>query len=178
MKFGFKTTALIIFAFAIVSLSPNALYAEEIQKEIKTEANVEELSIKNYVTVEPLDLVNNPDDFMDKDIKIQAQFHKFSTLGLDYDKALRDSKDYISILIKRPDVVQKYTIPLSELKLIIKREAAEELLDMESGDMVEITGKVFSSALNDPWVDVYKLTSLEPEEEDKKNSEKKAELKE
>ncbi len=171
MKFLLKTITLVVFSVAIISLSPAAkVFAEEAQNK----AQIEKHQIENPAQVNPLELVNNPGSFMNQEIKIQAQFHKFSTLGLDYDRAMRSSKDYIAVLIKRPDVSDKYTIPLSELKLIIKRDQAEELMDMESGDKVVITGKVFSSALNDPWVDIYELNSIEPKAADNKKLGQKA----
>jgi len=112
--------------------------------------------------VNPLDLVANPQTYLNKKIKMTAQFDKFSTIGLDYPPVNRSSKDYISFIIKRPDVENKgYSIPLSELKLIIKRDKAEKLIDLESGDKIEITGTVFSTALGDPWVDVDEVKMLE-----------------
>jgi|GEM_PF-1112372 len=173
MKNGHKISFLIALAIVTSGISP--AYAENTEKPAKGVVCVKENDTK-YMMVEPLELVSHPNSFMGKEIKIKGEFHKFSTLGLDYDRAMRSSKDYISVLIKRPDVAEQYTIPLSELKLIMKRDAAEEMLEMESGDKVEITGKVFSSALNDPWVDVYELTSLEPKEEEKDSTEK-AEMK-
>jgi len=114
------------------------------------------------VTVNPLDLVANPQTYLNKKIKMTSQFDKFSTIGLDYPPVNRSSKDYISFIIKRPDVENKdYTIPFSELKLIIKRDKAEKLIDLESGDKIEITGTVFSAALGDPWVDVDEVKMLE-----------------
>lgn len=167
MKFWIKTLTLVVFSVFVINLTPNAVFAGE----TNNFAPIQKPAAKEFLTVSPLDLVNNPKNFMDKNIKMQAQFVKFTTLGLDYDRAMRDSKDYISVLIKRPDVAKQYTIPLSELKLIIKRDAAEKLIDMKSGDKIEITGKVFSSALNDPWVDVYKLTSLESKTANKNSGE-------
>lgn len=140
-----KLTAITLFSTLIVGFSPISAFAQ------------------GALSVKPMELVNNPAAYLDKNIKISAQFDKFSTLGLDYNKAMRSSKDYISFLIKRPDVAKEYTIPLSELKLILKREQAEKLLDIESGDRVEITGKVFSTALKDPWVDVTELKNLDPD---------------
>jgi len=143
-----------------MNLSSNAIYANQ----PIPSAKIEKTNIQEFIQVKPLDLVNNPENYLNKNIKMYAQFNKFSTLGLDYDKAMRSSKDYISILIKRPDVAEQYTIPLSELKLFVKRGEAEKLLDMKNGDKIEITGKVFSTALNDPWVDAYTFKSLEPEQ--------------
>ncbi len=174
MKCLFKTAVLALLSVVILNSYPAAVLAENVREEVENKATIQKFRLENVSEVNPLELVENPDMFMDKEVKMTAQFHKFSTLGLDYERVMRSSKDYISILIKRPDVSEKYVIPLSELKLIIKREQAEDLLDMESGDKVEITGKVFSSALKDPWVDVYELTSLEPKTVDGKKTDKKA----
>lgn len=144
MNFSIKSIAIV--AFSVLTFASAQLFAQDACSIVK-----------------PIDLVNNPKIYLNKDIKISAKFDKFSTLGLDYDRALRDSKDYISFLIKRPDVGGEFTIPYSELKLILKREEAEKMLDIESGDRVEIKGKVFSTALNDPWVDVYELKNLDPD---------------
>ena len=115
---------------------------------------------QSYETVNSLDLVKNPKIYLNKKIKVKATFDKFSSLGLDYQGAYRDSKKYISFLIRRPNLGPKNVIPLSELKLLIKRDKAEKLTDLESGDKIEFSGKVFSSALNDPWVDVEEVKVL------------------
>lgn len=111
---------------------------------------------------DPVDLVGNPHKYMDKYILLNGTFDKFTTLGLDYKPAFKDSKDYISFLIQRPDKkTKKYTVPLSELKLIVARKTAEKYPNLETGDNLKIYGKVFSTALNDPWVEVDHITSSE-----------------
>ncbi len=107
-------------------------------------------------SVQPLAVVANPRAYLDKTITMSAKFDKFSTLGLDYKPAFKSSDDYISFLIKRDD--STYDIPLSEMKLFIKREEAEKFIDLKTNDEISITGKVFSDALGDAWVDVSKLT--------------------
>jgi hypothetical protein len=122
-------------------------------------------------TVSSLDLVNNPQSYLNKNVKITAVFDKFSTIGLDYKPAFRDSKDYISFLIRRDDAIG-HVIPLSELKILINRKLAEaQLADIESADKIVIEGKVFSTALGDPWIEACKITILTP----KPKKEKKAE---
>jgi hypothetical protein len=158
-KLALKVAALLVFSSFTTSLMPLNVQAEEVKNVTKKAETV----VKTYITVEPLDVVANPQNYLNKDIKMQAVFHKFSMLGLDYDKAKRDSKDHISMLIRRPDVSGSYTIPLSEMKLIVKRDLAEKLSDLESGDRVEITGKVFSTALKDPWIDVCGVKNLDPQ---------------
>ena len=121
-----------------------------------------------YTQVSPLDLVARPNFYMNKYVKIRAKFDKFSTLGLDYKPAMRSSENYISFLIQRPDITD-HNIPLSELKIFLSRTEAEKYIDLNSGDVVEFTGKVFSTALGDPWLDVNKFTviSSKPKEETK-----------
>ncbi len=109
-----------------------------------------------YQNVNSIDVVNNPNNYLNKKVKMDATFDKFSTLGLDYKPAFRNSKDYISFLIRRNDVVD-HVIPLSEMKLFLKRDLAEKFIDLESGDKVQIFGHVFSNALGDPWIEVQSL---------------------
>lgn len=114
----------------------------------------------NYICTEPLDIVANPDKYLGKKVKFKASFDKFSTLGLDYKPAMRSSEKYISFLIKRDDVTD-HTIPLSEMKIFILRSEAEKFIDLDSGDIIEVYGTVFSNALTDAWVDTEKLVVVE-----------------
>ncbi len=148
MKDYLKLTALVLFS--VLTINMNSVCAAE-------------QTVPCNLEVKPLELVENPAKYLNKEIQFSAEFDKFSTLGLDYNRAFRDSKDYISFLIKKPGIDEGFTIPLSELKLIFKREEAEKMLDIESGDRVIVKGKVFSTALNDPWVDVYELKNLDPD---------------
>lgn len=111
------------------------------------------------INAAPLNIVNNPQKYLNKTVKMQATFDKFSTLGLDYNKALRPSTKYIGILIQRDDVVD-HNVPLSEMKLFLKKEMAEKHIDLDTGDKIELTATVFSTALNDPWLDVEELTVI------------------
>lgn len=126
-----------------------------------TSATVE--TAKNEIATTPLIIVNSPQSYLNKDVKFKATFDKFSGLGLDYKPALRSSQDYIGILIKRDDV-KDHTIPLSEFKIFLKRTEAEKHIDLSSGDLIEIHGKVFSNALGDPWLDVDKFIVLTQKE--------------
>ena len=114
---------------------------------------------KEYETVNPVAMVENPEIYLNKNVKFKAKFDKFSTLGLDYKPAFRSSEKYISFLIQRPDVLD-HNILLSELKIFIDRTVAEKHIDLNSGDEIEFTGKVFSTALGDPWMDVDKFTVI------------------
>ena len=109
--------------------------------------------------VNPLSIVARPSAYLNKTVKIRAKFDKFSTLGLDYQPAMRSSENYISFLIQRPDI-QDHNIPLSELKIFITRTEAEKYIDLNSGDIIEFSGKIFSTALGDPWMDATSFTVI------------------
>ena len=111
------------------------------------------------LSVSPLEVVNAPDKYLNKSITFNAEFVTFTSLGLDYKPAYKDPAKYIGILIKRPDVTD-HTIPLSEMKMFLKRETAEKFVDIDAGDKVKITGTVFSTALGDPWVDITAFEQL------------------
>jgi len=118
--------------------------------------------------VNPLDLVARPNFYLNKTVRIKAKFDKFSTLGLDYKPAMKSSEKYISFLIQRPDITD-HNIPLSELKIFLDRTEAEKYIELNSGDTVEFTGKVFSTALGDPWLEVtnFKVLSTKAKTETK-----------
>ncbi len=106
-----------------------------------------------------LNIVAHPDKYLNKTVKMQATFDKFSTLGLDYNKAMRPSTKYIGILIQRDDVAN-HNIPLSEMKLFLTKELAEKHIDLDTGDKIELTANMFSNALGDPWLDVKSLNVI------------------
>ena len=112
------------------------------------------------ISTAPLSVVAAPQKYLNKTVTMKATFDKFSTLGLDYKKAMRQSSDYIGFLIQRDDV-DDHNVPLSEMKLFIKRDYAEKFIELDTGDKIQITGKVFSNALGDPWIDVNKITILQ-----------------
>lgn len=109
--------------------------------------------IAQYINVNALELVSNPYKYLRRNVRIKGKFDKFSTLGLDYPPAMRAHDKYISFMIQRPDITN-HNIPLSEFKIFIKKELAEKHIDLDAGDEVEFTGKIFSTALGDPWMDV------------------------
>lgn len=117
--------------------------------------SLQEVHVVSETVVNPLVVVNNPNAYLNKTIKMNARFDKFSTLGLDYPPALRDNTEYIGFLILRDDT--SFEIPLSEMKLFLKRDDAQKFVDLKSKDKITITGKVFSTALGDPWIDVEEL---------------------
>ncbi len=105
-------------------------------------------------------LLEKPQDFLNKKIKIRGKFSSFTTLALDYEPALRKAKDYISLCIFRTDS----KIPLSELKLAYPIEDAKDnvvIRELEEGDLIEMYGQVFSTALDEPWVDILSIKKLE-----------------
>ena len=114
-----------------------------------------------------LDIVAVPGRFLNKCVTVRAKFDKFSTLGLDYSPALRKSDDYISFLIQRDDV-KDHNIPLSEMKIFMKRTVAEKYIDLNAGDEIEFSGKVFSNALGDVWMDADRFTVINKKEQPKK----------
>ncbi len=125
---------------------------------------VKQAQVQQGIRVKPLTVVNSPKTYLNKTIIMDAKFDKFSTLGLDYKVAYRSSEKYISFLIKRDDT--SFNIPLSEMKLFLKRDTAEKFIDLKTDDEVEITGVVFSDALGDAWIEVneLKITKKAPEE--------------
>lgn len=121
-----------------------------------------------YTPVKPLDLVAHPNAFVNKRVKIRAKFDKFSSLGLDYKPAMRSSQKYITFLICRDNTTN--VIPLSELKNFLKREVAEKNIDLETGDIVEYSGLVFSNALGDVWLEVEDFKVIQSKAKDKKTT--------
>ncbi len=135
----------------------------------KEEAQQKGIIDTSYQETTPLELVKNSKKWMGEKVSFQGTFVTFSPFALDYKGALRESKDYVAFLIKRPDAPQ-HVIPLSELKLIYPRKEADSVMDLENGDDILIKGTVFSAALGDPWVDVQDIVILHKNPE----SEKKA----
>ena len=161
-----KSLLLIALTAGIVTTS--AVYIEEAQAQTSTINKPVVASVQTQsVNVAPLTVVNSPKTYLNKNIIMKAKFDKFSTLGLDYKTAYRSSEDYISFLIKRDDTT--FNIPLSEMKLFLKRDAAEKFIDLKTNDEIEINGVVFSDALGDTWVDVKELKIIKkaPEENSK-----------
>ena len=164
MEKKFRLVALSFSIAMAITLSNTGFCAEPQVKDIKPVA-AKTCDVSAYQQTDPLDLVARPQNYMNKKIKISAKFDKFSTIGLDYDPVGRSSKDYISFMIIRPNAKNdEYVIPLSELKLIIERDKAEKLIDLESGDKIELLGTVFSTALGDPWVDVDEIKIISKKE--------------
>lgn len=165
-----KSVLLLTFISLSLSLGANAVVNSAVKAPVKAAPKSITLSsqeTKVYQSVNSLDVVANPNKYLHKNIKIRAKFDKFSTLGLDYKPAYKSSEKYITFLIKRDDVLN-HTIPLSEMKNFLPREIAEKNIDLSSGDEIEYSGTVFSTALGDVWVDVQKFVVISQKPKNKK----------
>ena len=153
-----KSIFLILASAAILTTS--SIYVEEAFAQPTTVVTPPAATtpISSFGLVSPLKVVATPSAYLNKTVTMNAKFDKFSTLGLDYKSAFKSSEDYISFLIKRDDTT--FDIPLSEMKLFIKREEAEKFIDLKTDDEIQIVGTVFSDALGDTWIDVTKLTLI------------------
>lgn len=178
--------------FSAPAAKPAATAAKSTEKPVdKTDKEKEKTAttppkpepvIENVQNVNAEQLVDKPHEYLNKNIKFVANFHGFTTLALDYKPAMRPSKTHLSFLVFRDNS----KIPLSELKLamVIPKEKDPDnvlLAQLKEGDQLEITGKVFNTALDEPWVDVLRLKKLKsaPSDEkkvaeDKENKDKKA----
>lgn len=108
------------------------------------------------LTLSAGDLVSKPEQYLNKEFCLEATFHSFGQLALEYPKALRTKKDNISLTVYRPDT----TIPLGELKLaynIKKAKDNKDLSKLKKDNKIKLQGKVFSTALGEPWVDITDL---------------------
>ena len=143
---------------------------KEEKKEVKEAIVKPEVPIENVVNVTTDDLVEKPHEYLGKNVKFTAPFVAFSNLALDYKPAFRSSKTHISLLVARA----KKKLPLSELKIAMmtpKDEKGPEtqlLSALKEGDTLEITAKVFSAALDDPWVEILRLKKIGGSSDDKK----------
>jgi hypothetical protein len=107
---------------------------------------------------ELVDLVSEPAKYLGKKIVIEGEFYSFSTLALDYEPAMRSSKDYIGLVLARPDQTE---IPLVELKIAAALKSFKEKnLNLEHGNKLAIKGKVYAVALGEPWVEVEEISLL------------------
>ena len=165
-----KSMMLVVLSASILTTS--AVCIEKVSAQpatlpAKNSASVEQSATTQVFQVAPLTVVNYPSSYLNKTVLMKAKFDKFSTLGLDYKPAFKSSDDYISFLIRRDD--SAHDIPLSEMKLFLKRTEAEKFIDLKTNDEVEIKGVVFSNALGDAWIDVKQLTVTKKAPEEKKD---------
>ncbi len=135
---------------------------------------VPEAPIENVVGVQAEDLVRTPNDYLGKNIRFTAPFFSFSNVALDYKPALRASKSHFSFLVLRPNS----HVPLSELKLAMpipkdeKDPMSKVIAGFKEKDELEITGKVFAVALDEPWVDVLRIKKIKSAPDEKAEKEK------
>ncbi len=161
-----KSVMLIVLSAGILTTSAVCIEKASAQPNA-TATPIQATKTVQVYEVAPLTVVNSPSSYLNKKVLMKAKFDKFSTLGLDYKPAFRSSDDYISFLIKRDNT--SHDIPLSEMKLFLKRETAEKFIDLKTDDEIEIKGTVFSDALGDTWIDVSELKILKKAPEDKKD---------
>ncbi len=151
-------TLVAAFAVTTQSFSANIPAAtKQIAQQGQTTQSATQQAV--YPRANALDIVAAPSRYLNKTVTVRGKFDKFSTLGLDYTPAKRSSEDYISFLIQRDDV-KDHNIPLSEMKIFLKRAEAEKHIDLNAGDEIEFTGKVFSTALGDVWMDATTFTVI------------------
>ncbi len=141
---------------------------EEVEKEVV-------LTNVSNVTIDQL--IEKPKEYLGKNVRFTGDFASFCTLALNYKPAYRPQKTHISFLVRKPDS----KVPMSELKLAlpIPKETDKVknklLTSLKDGDKIEMTGKVFSTALEEPWVDVINLKRLseakKPTDEEKEDEE-------
>ena len=130
-------------------------------------AATQQVALNQYQMANALDMVAHPNQYLNKYVTVKAKFDKFSTLGLDYTPAKRSSENYITFLIQRDDI-KEHNIPLSEMKIFLKRALAEKYIDLNAGDEIEFSGKVFSNALGDVWMDAEQFKVISKKEQPKK----------
>lgn len=148
---------LFITIFCAITLTTSNICVEKAKAQPTQQATIASTAVVTNTT-KPLDIVNNPTAYLNKTVTMNAKFDKFAILGLDYKPAFRPSENFISFLIKRDDT--QYDIPLSEMKLFLKREIAEKFIDLKTNDEISITGNIFSDALGDAWIDVSEITII------------------
>jgi hypothetical protein len=117
-------------------------------------------SIASATKVDSLELLQKPTQYLKQKVTFTGTFNRFADTGLDYKKAFRDSRDYVTFFILRPDVGEK-TIPMSEMKLFFPRKKSDEVMDLEPGDKIQLVGTEFSTALEEPWIDVEHIKVLQ-----------------
>lgn len=161
-----KIIALVVMMMIVSLNSSYAASVASVKAQPSKAKTTTVATVPTGIKVDPVKVVDNPAFYLNKNITFEADFVAFSSLGLDYNPALRSSNEYIGVLIARTDVVD-HVIPLSEMKIFIKRTEAEKHVDIEQGDKIKITGTVFSNALGDPWVDAKVFTVLETKSEKK-----------
>ena len=163
MKVSYIKTYILLMVCSFILTTSSIGINEVIASPVNTQT--QPATQHNVQNTGALAIVNSPSSYLNKVVVINAKFDKFSTLGLDYKPAYKSSDEYISFLIKRDDSI--YDIPLSELKLFLKKQEAEKFIELKSNDEIRITGTVFSNALGDAWIDVTKLELIKKTQDKK-----------
>jgi hypothetical protein len=126
--------------------------------------------IENVVSVPAETLVDHPAEYLNKNVKFTALFYGYNSLATDYKPAMKSSKTYLSFSVLR----EHSKVPLSELKLAMlnpkeeKSKLTELLLKLKEKDEIEVIGKVYATALDEPWVEVLKLNLIKAAPDEKK----------
>ena len=155
-----KVRVLIISTAALLLFSCPIMFQTQVKATTTPATSVAQ---QTFTEVSALDMVAYPSKYLNKYVTVKGKFDKFSVLGLDYKPAMRSSEDYISFLIQRDDV-KDHNVPLSELKIFLKKSEAEKNIDLNAGDEVQFSGKVFSTALGDVWMDAEHFKVLSKKE--------------
>ena len=79
INLNYLKSALMIFVCAGV-FTTSTICVEQVFAQTNSAAQVQTQTL----TVKPLDIVNSPKAYLNKNIVMNAKFDKFSTLGLDY----------------------------------------------------------------------------------------------
>ena len=162
-----KYIRVILLICLTIGLTTSNVYNVNAETQTINKPVSQQIQTSQGIYVKPLTVVNSPKTYLNKTIIMNAKFDKFSTLGLDYKPAYKSSENYISFLIKRDDT--EFNIPLSEMKLFLKRDVAEKFIELKTNDEIEIKGTVFSDALGDTWIDVSDLKITKKAVEEKKS---------
>ena len=158
MKKFLYLSAVLLSVFFSLNTAFSAVSAPAAPKTPSVQVQIKNTQSANLIS--PLAVIDNPNAFLNKTVSFTGEFVSFTSLGLDYKPAFKDSSKYIGILIRRPDI-KSNTVPLSEFKMFLSREQAEKHIDIEAGDKVKISGMVFSAALGDPWLEISQFEVIE-----------------
>jgi hypothetical protein len=154
--------------------APNSSHtADKTKDPVKTKEALKkefDTSLATAAQTDPMAIMQTPTQFLNKKVTFTATFNRFADIALDYKKAFRDSRDYVTFFVLRPDVTD-HTIPMSEMKLFFPRKKSSEVMDLDSGDKIQIIGTEFSTVLDEPWIDVEHIRVVEKtEKKEKKHS--------
>jgi len=152
----------------VVPAKTTADKASDKSDKSSTKAPPPEPPIENVTGVTTAELVDKPHEFLNKNVKFTAKFYVFSNLPLDYKPALRSAKTHLGFLVLRPES----HVPFSELKIAMpipkEKDPLNQLLgSLKDGDEIEVIAKVFSTQLDEPWLDVLRLKRLSSAPDDK-----------